>query len=49
MTLVACAVTLYNTCELARPTCQATHEDIIADKFTEERFYLNSSVRGFHI
>ena len=38
MTLVACTVTLCNTHKLAHSTCQATHEDIITDKFPEERF-----------
>ena len=41
MTLVVRATTLYNTCELARTTRQATLEDITADKLAEERYYSN--------
>ena len=46
MTLVAHAITLYNTLEFA---CLAMHKKIMADKLTEERFCVDSAVREFHI
>ena len=49
MTLVAYAVTPYNTCQLTHATCQATCGDIMADEPTVERSYVVCTTRGFCI
>ena len=49
MTLVAYAVILYNRCQHANATCQATCGNTMADEPALERSYVNCTMRGFCI